>query len=164
MCLTHACGRNGGKNANRAKRVASLAKHRNSEVFEHDLWCSAGRRLLAARRMEEEAAAAATVWPVATGMGTGAWLPCTGEPLEAGWRHCQRGLAGGGRRSATAMAHGEGVMGVYVLGEGPMRVLPFAWGSIGWFLRRSKWGAAPMRLAMSLVYGTLWKPLNYAPH
>lgn len=44
-----------------------------------------------------------------------------------------------------------------------MRVLPFAKECIGCFLRRSKWGAAPMRLAMSLVYALLWKPLNYEP-
>ena len=47
------------------------------------------------------------------------------------------------------------------MGEGPMRVLPFAKECIGCFLRRSKWGAAPMRLAMSLVYALArWNALR----
>ena len=59
------------------------------------------------------AAAAVMAMAVTTEMGRGVamrWRAGGG----AGPRHRQRGLTSGSRRSATALAHGEGVMGVYV--------------------------------------------------
>ena len=79
--------------------------------------------------------------------------------LASRWRRRVAALSAGTGRRWPSLSDGLGPWrrcdGCLCLGEGPMRVLPFEKGSIGWFLRRSKWGAAPMRLAMSLVYGAL---------
>ena len=105
-----------------------------------------GRQVEAQRQQLWSAATAVTAMAVATGMRTGEtmhWRAAGG----GGWRHCQRGLAGGGRRSATALAHGEGVMGVYVWERARYAGSPFPRGGACCVFDSSAKGRRPKAIA-----------------